>query len=113
MPRAYPLLQVDLFHASRLCIRYSAGKRKGGVAAEWETTWNECPSLSSCSKLTTSSFEECLRAGEGKLREEIKRLHNELQQSTVCVLTTVCLCLSPRLGFGRHSGPSSRVGVGR
>eukprot|EP00903_Cladosiphon_okamuranus_P015292 g14129.t3 len=39
------------------------------------------PSLSlSSSKWSSSSFAECLRAGEVKLREEVRRLHRELKQ---------------------------------
>ncbi|CAM9513304.1 unnamed protein product, partial [Pylaiella littoralis] len=66
--------------SSSSSITGETGTSKGGVAADGEA-WNECPSLPS-SKVTNQSFEDCLRAGEGKLREEIKRLHKELQQKT-------------------------------
>ncbi|CAM9676067.1 unnamed protein product [Scytosiphon promiscuus] len=48
------------------------------AARRWGGTGDDFTSLSS--KWSSCSFEECLKAGEEKLREEIHRLHDELNE---------------------------------
>ncbi|CAM9330153.1 unnamed protein product [Ectocarpus sp. 12 AP-2014] len=58
---------------------YTAGSNREGGVLTSGPGGDDQTSLCS-SKLSKRSFEDCLRAGEGKLRDEIHRLHKEIQQ---------------------------------
>ncbi|CBN80263.1 Hypothetical leucine rich repeat protein [Ectocarpus siliculosus] len=63
---------------SNLTIDTAGGNREGGVLPSWPGGDDQTSLCSS--KFSNRSFEDCLRAGEGKLRDEIHRLHKEIQQ---------------------------------
>lgn len=65
-------------------MRTRAADRRGVAGAGRGSDDFASHSLSlSSSKWSSSSFEDCLRAGEVKLREEIRRLHKELTEVSV------------------------------
>ncbi|CAM9610388.1 unnamed protein product, partial [Ectocarpus sp. 13 AM-2016] len=63
---------------SNLTIHTAGSNREGGVLTSWPGGDDQTSLCSS--KLSKRSFKDCLRAGEGKLRDEIHRLHKEIQQ---------------------------------
>ncbi|CAM9147172.1 unnamed protein product [Ectocarpus sp. 12 AP-2014] len=63
---------------SNLTIGTVGSNREGGVLTSWPGGDDQTSLCSS--KLSKRSFEYCLRAGEGKLRDEIHRLRKEIQQ---------------------------------
>lgn len=65
-----------------------------GEAAEGRAKVGEDDSTSVLSLWSTTSFEECLKAGEERLREEVHRFHDEQQEQrkTITVRSAMSLC---------------------